>query len=244
MKNFTAFFSNKTLLYPLIFSFIFLGNCSPKLATETSTSGTDVGSSTMSTEKCISISANNMNVLYIGVDNPITIATPGTSPDKYEVSVVGGGGQITHLSDDQYKVTVMRPTAVGSFCEIKVSGAGFNETIPFRVKRIPDPIAMLNRNTGGTIGNGEFKAQAGIIAMLDNFDFEAKCQIQGFELTRVAKRQDAVSAINRGSRYNDKSKRLVMAAKPGDVYLYTNIKARCPGDVAGRKINTISFFIR
>jgi hypothetical protein len=114
----------------------------------------------------------------------------------------------------------------------------------FRVKRIPDPVARLSKKAGGTMGNGEFKAQGGVGAFLDNFDFDAKCSIQGYNLVYVAKRQDPVEAVNRGGRYTDKSKRLVMKAKPGDIYYFDNVKARCPGDKVGRPINSMVFKIK
>ena len=35
---------------------------------------------------------------------------------------------------------------------------------------------------GGAMGNGEFKAQGGVGAFLDNFDFDANCTIPGYKL--------------------------------------------------------------
>ena len=59
------------------------------------------------------------------------------------------------------------------------------------------------------MGSGEFKAQGGVGAFLDDFDFDATCQVAGFELVYVPKRQDAIPSQNRGPRYNDASRRLV-----------------------------------
>ena len=39
-----------------------------------------------------SIALDKMNVLYIGVDNPITIAASGGGDDKVQASITGGGG--------------------------------------------------------------------------------------------------------------------------------------------------------
>jgi hypothetical protein len=94
------------------------------------------------------------------------------------------------------------------------------------------------------MGNGEFKAQGGVGAFLDNFDFDARCQITGFNLVYVAKRQDPVQSTNGGARYTSKSSRLVSQAKPGDIYYFDNVRAKCPGDAATRKINTMVFTIR
>ena len=114
----------------------------------------------------------------------------------------------------------------------------------FRVKKIPDPVAKLSGKTGGEVGSGEFKAQGGLGAFLENFDFDAKCEIQGYDLVYQAARQDAVPSVNSGGRYNDKSLRLVQQAKPGDRYFFENVRARCPGDQTGRKINDLVFKIK
>ena len=112
------------------------------------------------------------------------------------------------------------------------------------MKRIPDPVARLGKKADGTMGNGEFRAQPGVIPWLDNFDFDAKCKIDGFTLTRVPKRADPIQLVNRGGTFDSKAKRLVGAAKPGDTYYFENVKARCPGDPAGRKINSMVFKIK
>ncbi|MCH2081712.1 MAG: hypothetical protein MK226_04935 [Saprospiraceae bacterium] len=189
--------------------------------------------------RSVTVSADKMNVFYIGVDNPVSVAAAGVPTSSLRVGMSGGGGKIKR-SGSGYMVNVDKPGEA----KITISGEGVSQSFPFRVKRIPDPVARLSKKAGGTMGNGEFKAQGGVGAFLDNFDFDAKCSIQGYNLVYVAKRQDPVEAVNRGGRYTDKSKRLVMKAKPGDIYYFDNVKARCPGDKVGRPINSMVFKIK
>ena len=187
------------------------------------------------------VSADKMNVFYIGVDNPVSVTVAGVSSNDVKASCSG-----CNMSGSRGKYTVKadRP----GDATINVSGGGLpNTPFKFRVKRIPDPAPVLGagpNKKGGALGNGEFKAQLGLAAILEGFDFDAKCNIQGYELTRVAKRQDPVSVVNRGGRYASDSKRLVGQAKPGDTYYFDNVKARCPGDKAGRKLSSIVFKIK
>jgi gliding motility-associated protein GldM len=193
-------------------------------------------------ERSAAVSADKMNVFYIGVDNPVSVSVAGVSSNKIQVSAKGCN---IKKSGQGYVVTATKPTPIGSEAAVVVAAEGMpSRSFPFRVKRIPDPVARLSKSSGGAIGNGEFKAQGGVGAFLDNFDFEATCKIQGYNLVYVAKRQDPVEAVNRGARYNDKSKRLVNRAKPGDIYYFDNVKALCPGDPAGRKINSMVFKIK
>ena len=192
-------------------------------------------------ERSVAVSADKMNVFYIGVENPISVSAAGISSNELKVSASGGGASIKKTGSNNYTVEVSTPT---DDCRVNVSGGGLSDSKQFRVKRIPDPVARLSKSAGGSMGSGEFKAQGGVGAFLDNFDFDAKCQIQGFNLTRVPKRQDPISAVNPGGKYSDQASRLVEAAKPGDVYYFDNVKARCPGDAAGREINSLVFTIK
>ena len=195
----------------------------------------------------VTVSATKMNVFYIGVDNPIKVSAAGANSNDVKVSVGGGGGASIKKSGGvgEYTITVTKPAPLGQECEVRVNAPGLkNEKALFRVKRIPNPVARLSGNSGGSIGNGEFKAQGGVAAILENFDFDAKCAIQGFIVTRQAKRADPVDVNNKGARYSPDARALVNRAKPGDVYYFDNVRARCPGDVAGRKINSMVFKIK
>ena len=66
----------------------------------------------------------------------------------------------------------------------------------------------------------------------------------GFQLVRIAKRQDAEIALNRGGRFGGDAASLMNKAKPGDKYFFENVKAKCPGDAAGRSINDMIFNIK
>ena len=190
-------------------------------------------------ERSVTVSAEKMNVFYIGVDNPVAVSAAGISSNELNVSISGGGGSMRG-SGSNYIVTVTTPGEA----RVNVSGGGMRDSKVFRVKRIPDPVARLSKSSGGSMGNGEFKAQGGVGAFLDNFDFNANCAIQGFNLTYVASRQDPVTVVNAGPRYNDASNRLVQRAKPGDIYYFDDVKARCPGDNVGRPINSMVFSIK
>ncbi len=191
-------------------------------------------------ERSVTVSAEKMNVFYIGVDNPVAVSAAGISSNDLNVSISGGGGSIRKVGSANFIVNVTTPGE----CRVNVSGGPLRDSKAFRVKRHSDPVARLSKSSGGAMGNGEFKAQGGVGAFLDNFDFDANCVIQGFNLVYVASRQDPVEVINAGARYNDRARRLVNQAKPGDIYYFDDVKARCPGDKVGRPINSMVFKIK
>lgn len=193
-------------------------------------------------QKSIAVAADKMNVFYVGVDNPLTVSAAGIETSKLKVT--GSGLGLKKTGKSSY---VVHPTRVMKEAFIVVSGGDKPVRKKFRVKKIPDPVPMMGTGKsarGGRIGSGTMKAQPGIRAELVGFDFDARCRIQGYEFTYQKKRQDPVPVIVAGEKFNAQAKRMVMAAKPGDTYYFDNIKARCPGDKAGRNIGSMVFKIK
>jgi gliding motility-associated protein GldM len=189
-------------------------------------------------EKSATISAEKMNVFYIGVTNPIAVSAAGISTNSLRVS--GSGCDVSKVDANNYNVTASRPGEA----TITVSGEnGFTATKKFRVKMIPDPIAKYGNKKGGVIGSGEMAAFNGLRADLENFDFDARCSIQSYVMVHIARREDPKQANVSGPVSGDAT-RLASAAKPGDQYSFMNIKGRCPGDAAGRELGSMSFFVK
>lgn len=192
--------------------------------------------------RSVTVSADKMNVFYIGVENPISVSAAGVSTNSLNVTASGGGITLTPVGPGKYIVKATTPT---TDAKITVSGQGLPATtFNYRVKRIPDPTGKIAGKTGGEIGSGEFKAQRGVAPYLEGFDFDAKCEVQGFRIIYIARRQDAVIVDNVGALFSPQAKDIINKAKPGDQYIIDEVKAICPGDVAGRKINSITFSIR
>lgn len=192
-------------------------------------------------ERSASIQLDKMNVFYIGVDNPITVAAAGVSSNDLKVSP-SSGITMTKSGSSTYMVRATTPGEVS----ITLSGGGLPPTaFKYRVKRIPDPIPLLGaQKQPSAIPNGQFKAQGGIAAVLENFDFDVKCEIQSYLVAYQKKRADVVEKSNNGARYNSDVQDMINKAAPGDVYYYNDIKAKCPGDVAARKLGDLVFKIR
>jgi hypothetical protein len=197
--------------------------------------------------KSVSISADKMNILYVGVDNPVTISVIGINSNDIEVSVIGLVGASISGEDARYIVRARQQTGYNQFCSIvvkdKKSGQIYG-SFPLRVKRIPDPQARLSGRTDGSISAGDMKVQNGIMAVLENFDFEAKCQISSYELMYITKDQETLTTVNNGAAFSPQTKKLIEAAQPGDVYIFKDVTGRCPGDVTGRRLNPLVFTIK
>ena len=185
------------------------------------------------------ISADKMNVLYVGVDNPLSISVAGVPSGQ--IQVTGEGIALTKVGGGKY---ITKPRRVGN-AKITISGGGLQPTTyKYRVKRIPDPVVKIGNKNGGAINAAEFRAQRGIIPRLEGFDFDARCKIRSFEIARVPKNGDTQVYKNNSGTYETRAKRMVEKASRGDLYYFSDIKCKCPGDEVHRNLNGMVFNIR
>ena len=192
--------------------------------------------------RSVAVSADKMNVFYMGVENPLTIAAAGVASNDVRVSF---GDAITGTgSGNSYVVKGVRPTGAGTTNVTVTANGQTLGTFPFRVKPIPDPVPTMGGAQGGDIANSSFRAQRAVFAELKNFDFDARCEIAGFQILYVPAREDPLLASNAGGAFSGQAAALVGRAKPGDNYTFKNIKAKCPGDAAARDLGTMAFTIK
>lgn len=189
--------------------------------------------------KSVTVAADKMNVLYVGVENPISISAAGVSSSS--VRVRASGTEISKVSGNQYMAKPSRPGTA----EITVSGEGLSpQVFEYRVKKIPNPVIQLGRSRGGSMSASEMRVQEGLIPVLEGFDFNARCNIISFEVARVPKNDDPRIADNQGGKFSGRALNIVKAAKRNDVYYFDDIRVKCPGDDNTRKMNGLIFKIK
>jgi gliding motility-associated protein GldM len=183
---------------------------------------------------------DKMNVVYIGVDNPITISS-GAGDEKTSAIPTGGGITLTHSGPGKY---IAKATTPDLKAHIQVSVKGGKTTdFPIRVKRIPDPVPTLGgKLRGGNAQPGTIKAQTGIVPVLDNFDFEARFNVESYDMVFVSK-GEIFRATTSGPLFNAQMTTFLSRAKPKDVIYLEEIKVRGP-DGTPRKIGQIVFTIQ
>lgn len=127
------------------------------------------------------ISPTKMNVFYVGVDNPVSLAAPGLSPDVIDAEITNG--EIIKRGDDY----IVRPKVAGKKCDIsvfaKIDGKRQKlQTQEFRVKEVPDPVVKVGGQKSGTIKKNLLAAAGGVDVEMEGFDFDMTFAIQGFSI--------------------------------------------------------------
>lgn len=188
-----------------------------------------------------SMQLDKMNVFYIGVPNPITVSAAGYSLEDVSVNIPDATVKSLETKG-HYEVMVTKPGKVMADINAKtatgIKRVGGQE---IRVKRIPDPVARIGKFSGGRMPINDFKAQLGIQAALDAFDFDARFVVTSFEFNLVPKRGEPIGPFAvKSARFSD-SKQVMEAisrTKIGDKVYFEEIKARGP-DGTTRSLNTI-----
>ncbi len=187
------------------------------------------------------VSPTKMNVLYIGVDNPIEISVPGFRDDQISASCSGGS-----LSKSG-KGWVARVSKVGK-CNISVNAKDDKGTSrsmgskEFRVKRVPSPVPMCAGQKGGIISKGLLAAQVGPAAVLENFDFELKFSVIAFSVSATINGFET-DIPAQGGRFNPQQVALINKMQKGKRIRIENVKAKAP-DGTVSDIGSISFKIQ
>ncbi|TXD84542.1 gliding motility protein GldM [Subsaximicrobium wynnwilliamsii] len=169
------------------------------------------------------ISADKMNVVYRGVDNPMTISFAGVPDNK----VTANGAGLTKASG-MGKYT-MKPTS-GREVAINVSatlddGSKVNDKAVFRIKDIPKPSGQI----AGQIGTAKLPRKnveiGRIEAVLEDFDFDLPLTVTGFKIKVEGKPSITVS----GDRLNGAAKAALSSAPRGSQVQIFEIKSRTNG---------------
>ncbi|MDR3678792.1 MAG: gliding motility protein GldM [Flavipsychrobacter sp.] len=172
------------------------------------------------------VSADKMNVFYIGVANPISVSAPGIAKENLKVSLSGGS---ISGSAGAYSVHVSTPGNTNVVVSTEVGGkTQVLSSTPFRIKRIPDPKVKFGGKSGGRLSSVAMKSQNRIFAMLDNFDFDAKFNIERFTLIIVKPRAEAVVLQANGNVFSGAMQSAMSSITPGTRVIFDNIIATGP----------------
>lgn len=194
------------------------------------------------------VAAEQMNVLYIGVDNPMAISVPGVSNDKVKVTINGSGGTFRpnpEKGGGHYMATV---STVGK-ATITVSAEIGGKVLPmgtfdYRVKRVPDPVAEISNSRGGGIQKSLLAAGT-LIPKLDNFDFNLFFKITGFKCTIIPRGKDLLEYEAQGNTLTQPMRDAIAKLRTGDKVFFEYIKARMDkGDPSIRSLGSLGFTIQ
>ena len=173
------------------------------------------------------ISADKMNVVYRGVENPMTISIPGIADNKIRASAPG----LKRVRGSKYLMTPGK----GREVTIKAGatlpdGQSINTNTKFRIKDIPRPTGTVRGQSGDIKIPKNNISIATIGAILDDFDFDIKLRTVSFKFKVPGQ---ATISVN-GNKLDNKAKTALRRAKVGSNVQIFDIKVQNPSNPSYR----------
>lgn len=190
-------------------------------------------------QSATAISLTKMNVLYIGVDNPVSIAASGGA-EQLNPSI--SQGSLTKTGPGQY---IARVNSQTDNCVIAVNVAGkLAGQQVFRVRNIPDPVATIGGYASGeNIAAGAFKAQGGVGAYIKDFPFELKYTVTSFSIAADTDDGDIAEATSTGNLFSGQARSIINRVHAGQTVTIDNIRA-IGQDNRSRKLPSLVYYIK
>lgn len=187
-----------------------------------------------------------MDVVYAGINNPISISVPGLPNNA--ISATAEGGALTPNGNTWNA----RPTAVGGKFIVNVSGKvnGTQRLIArkeFRIRQLPDPTAyieyqddkgVIKRFKGGTISRSAILNAGGIKASIDDGILNIGFTVLSFRTIFVDAMGNSVADVSEGTRFSARQLEQIRKVQRGKYFFIAGIRVKGPDGVE-RDINAI-----
>ena len=161
------------------------------------------------------VSADLMNMLYAGYNNPISVSVPGVPLSKVQASMTNG--TLQPVGPGKY---IARPSKIGQDATITVISTNTGRPqqmgqYTFRVRKLPDPtpyIAMKDehgnptRYKGGGLAKGQLVAADAIGAAIDDGILDIGFRVQSFETVFFDNMGNAVPMASDGAAFSSRQK--------------------------------------
>jgi gliding motility-associated protein GldM len=181
-------------------------------------------------EPMATVSADKMNVFYIGVDNPISAMGGGLTDATTDVRI--SNGVIKKVSAGKYDVRVSsgRTAVISVYQTAKDGSSKLMGSKEFRIKRVPDPIAKINGQKEGVrnLDKNILANADGLVAELKDFDFDLRVRISSFKLQVTRSGELSASVSSNGNRFTNDMINQIKRCKKGDKVWISEITAQMP----------------
>jgi len=191
------------------------------------------------------MSATRMNLFYRGLENPFDVGA-GTIPrENLEVTMTNGtvlkrGNSFiirpNELDEQGRRTTVSVHANIGG--EKRLLG-----TTQWRVKRVPDPVAQVAGLSGGNIRKERLLVEEGVMAVLEDFDFDFRYTITQFNVQVSGPGGYTNIWPSESNRFTEEQKEQFRRLNPNSLVYIANIKA-VGDDGTTRDLDPISFKIQ
>ena len=178
------------------------------------------------------VSADLMNVLYAGYDNPMSVSIPGVPLNA--VTATMSGGSLRSVAPGKY---IARPSTIGQDVTIIVSS---NQTgkaqqmgkFTFHVRKLPDPTAYIaigtNRFRGGGLAKSSIMSMNTLQAAIDDGLLDIAFRVNSFQTVFFDNMGNAVPVSSNGASFSQQQREMFRKMSRNKRFYITKISASGP----------------
>ena len=194
------------------------------------------------------VSADLMNVLYAGYENPISISIPGVPLQN--VSATMTGGTFRSIGMGRY---IARPTTVGQDVTITVAANQNGRSrqmgkYTFRVRKLPDPTAYLQIGTDrfkeGGLAKASLMGVNGVKAAIDDGILDIQFRVQSFETVFFDNMGNAVPMASNGASFSERQKETFRKLSRNKRFYISRVTAVGPDGITRRLPGSMEVIIK
>ena len=187
------------------------------------------------------VSADMMNVMYAGYENPMSISIPGVPVNQISANIAGGN--MTQSTPGKY---IVQPTEVGQDVVVTVNSTANGRVqqmgqFNFRVRKLPDPMAYMDikDETGNTVrykGGSRISKSAllgadGIGAAIDDGLLDINFRVLDFKTTFFDSMGNAVPEVSQGASFSTKQKDTFRSLPRGRQFIISEVRVIGPDGI-------------
>ena len=191
------------------------------------------------------IAADKMNVLYAGIANPVSVSAP-VDPGKLSISFPGCN--VSSQGAGKFDVSVPA-SLIGKTVTATVAAKLGESTkqlgaTTFRVKKVPDPRAVLGANIrGGKHAKAELTANPVLRATMgEDFAYDLKWKVNSFRVIFVSKGMEDPAMVCQGGALSEAVKAKIQKSPANTVIYFSDIKVS--SEAGSRTLDEFSVRIR
>ncbi|WP_276135090.1 GldM family protein [Polluticoccus soli] len=187
-------------------------------------------STILATAQVVAIQNDRNNTLMLCLDNPLTIAVSGMSPDSISVSTDNGTIEKDKYNEGPGHYTYHAKKVGKAMVYVKKRTGKGRETIIdsvlFRVKSLPISPATVGGSKNGTIAQGMLMTQRSVIVWVDCCDIEAMLTVTGFTISISRKGKEIFRRNMQGPLFDDVMVDFFHTLMNGDLVRIENVMAK------------------
>ena len=194
------------------------------------------------------VSADLMNVLYAGYDNPVSISIPGVPLSNVSAAMSGGG--FRSIGMGRY---IARPTAVGHDVTISVASNANGSSrqmgkFTFHVRKLPDPTAYLQIGTSrfreGGLSKASLMGVNSLSAAIDDGILDIQFRVTGFETVFFDNMGNAVPMASNGAQFSERQRDTFRKLSRNKRFYIANITAVGPDGISRKLTGSMQVIVK